>query len=116
MIEIDCDGHRSGLRPDDPEIVPVGRVLHDGGAKLRGVVTHAGESYGACGAHDLAAFAELERSGAVRAATALRVAGLPCPVVSVGSTPMAHNARDLTAVTEVRAGVYVQINLVMAEI
>jgi D-serine deaminase-like pyridoxal phosphate-dependent protein len=36
----------------------------------------------------------------------LRSAGLPCPVVSVGSTPTARFARDLTGVTEVRAGVF----------
>ncbi len=48
------------------------------------------------------------------AAEALRAAGLPCPVVSVGSTPTAHFARDLTGVTEVRAGVYVFFDLVMA--
>src|SRR3546814_655034 len=49
LIEIDCDGHRSGLGPDDPRLVEVGRILHDGGVELRGVMTHAGESYGAGG-------------------------------------------------------------------
>lgn len=37
---------------------------------------------------------------------ALRSAGLPCPVVSVGATPTARYVRDLTGVTEVRAGVF----------
>src|SRR5215212_183158 len=45
LIEIDCDGHRSGLVPDDPSVVAIGRILHEGGATLRGVMTHAGESY-----------------------------------------------------------------------
>src|SRR3546814_2109878 len=27
LIEIDCDGHRSGLGPDDPRLVEVGRIL-----------------------------------------------------------------------------------------
>jgi len=116
LIEIDCDGHRSGLAPDDPQIVAIGRSLHEGGATPRGVVTHAGESYGAVGPDALAAFAEQERAAAVAAATVLRTAGLPCPVVSVGSTPTAHFARDLTGVTEVRAGVYVFFDLVMAGI
>jgi D-serine deaminase-like pyridoxal phosphate-dependent protein len=116
LIEIDSDGHRSGLRPDDPAVVSIGRILADGGAALRGVVTHAGESYGAVGAEALADFAERERLAAVTAAEALRVAGLPCPVVSVGSTPTAHFARNLSGVTEVRAGVYVFFDLVMAGI
>jgi D-serine deaminase-like pyridoxal phosphate-dependent protein len=36
--------------------------------------------------------------------------------VSVGSTPTAHFARDLTGVTEVRAGVFMFFDLVMAGI
>jgi D-serine deaminase-like pyridoxal phosphate-dependent protein len=115
-VEIDSDGHRSGLAPADPELAPIGRILVEGGAELRGVLTHAGESYGAVGADALAAFAELERQGAVTAAETLRAAGLPCPVVSVGSTPTAHFARDLTGVTEVRAGVFTLFDLVMAGI
>ena len=43
----------------------------------------------------------------------LRAAGLPCPVVSVGSTPTALSATGLDGVTEVRAGVYVFFDLVM---
>jgi D-serine deaminase-like pyridoxal phosphate-dependent protein len=115
-VEIDSDGHRSGLAPADPDLAPIGRILVDGGAELRGVLTHAGESYGAVGAEALAAFAEKERRGAVTAAETLRAAGLPCPVVSVGSTPTAHFARDLTGVTEVRAGVFTLFDLVMAGI
>jgi D-serine deaminase-like pyridoxal phosphate-dependent protein len=115
LIEIDSDGHRSGLRPDDPALIAIGRIIAEG-AELRGVVTHAGESYGARGDMALAAFAEQERLAAVTAANQLRAAGLPSPVVSVGSTPTAHFARDLTGVTEVRAGVYVFFDLVMAGI
>ncbi|TXN53528.1 DSD1 family PLP-dependent enzyme, partial [Methylobacterium sp. WL18] len=36
----------------------------------------------------------------------LRGAGLPCPVVSVGSTPTARYADNLDGITEVRAGVF----------
>jgi D-serine deaminase-like pyridoxal phosphate-dependent protein len=116
LIEIDCDGHRAGLVPGNPAIVEIGRILHQGGAYLRGVMTHAGESYGAEGKTGLTACAEQERQAVVGAAQALRGAGLPCPVVSVGSTPTAHFARNLNGVTEVRAGVFVFFDLVMAGI
>lgn len=116
MIEIDSDGHRSGLTPDDPILIEVGRILQDGGAELVGVLCHAGESYNVVGREAHAEFAETERRAVVDAATALRGAGLACPVVSVGSTPTAHGARDLTGVTEMRAGVYVFFDLVMAGI
>lgn len=115
LIEIDSDGHRGGLAPDAPALVEVGRILHGAGL-LRGVITHAGESYGASGREAHAEFAEMERSATVRAAEALRGAGLPCPVVSIGSTPTAHAARDLSGVTELRAGVYMFFDLVMAGI
>lgn len=116
MIEIDSDGHRSGLTPQDPELVTVGRLLHEGGAKLEGVLCHAGESYFAVGREAQRKFAEVERDAVVQSAAALRKADLPCPVVSVGSTPTAHAAADLTGVTEMRAGVYVFFDLVMAGI
>ncbi|HWO68881.1 MAG TPA: DSD1 family PLP-dependent enzyme, partial [Umezawaea sp.] len=83
---------------------------------LRGVLTHAGESYYCYTEEALVAAAEHERATAVRAAETLRAAGFGAPVVSIGSTPTAHFARDLTGVTEVRAGNYVFFDLVMAGI
>ena len=114
-LEIDCDGHRGGLRCDDPAVVAVAGLLDRGGVPLRGVLTHAGESYNGSGAPDeIAAAAEGERRAAVCAAEAIRAAGLPCPGVSVGSTPTALFGRSFEGVTEVRAGVFVFFDLVMA--
>ena len=115
-IEIDSDGHRSGIRPDEAALLEVGRALHEGGALLGGVLTHAGSSYELSDAVALEAMAEQERAACVRAAQRLRAAGLPCAVVSVGSTPTALSARQLEGVTEVRAGVYVFFDLVMANV
>ncbi|WP_407049732.1 alanine racemase [Methyloraptor flagellatus] len=116
MLEIDCDGHRSGIPPVAHErLLEVARALVPD-AELRGVITHAGESYRGGGVAALQAFAETERAAVVEAAEVLRGAGFPCPVVSVGSTPTAHYATDLTGVTEVRAGVFVFFDLVMAGI
>jgi D-serine deaminase-like pyridoxal phosphate-dependent protein len=113
LIEIDCDGHRGGLLPEDPTIVLIADVLRDGGVQLGGVLTHAGESYNARGGAGLPEAAEGERAAAVVAAELLRAAGHVVPVVSVGSTPTAHFARDLAGVTEVRAGVFIFFDLVM---
>ncbi len=115
LIEIDSDGHRGGLEPGDPLVVEIGRILHSGGL-LRGVLTHAGDSYNAFGPEAHAEFAERERLAAVTAAKALRDAGLPCPIVSAGSTPTACAIRSTEGLTEVRAGVFVFFDLVMAGI
>jgi D-serine deaminase-like pyridoxal phosphate-dependent protein len=58
--------------------------------------------------------AEQERAAVVHAAERLRAAGFDAPVVSVGSTPTATFARALPGVTEVRTGVFVFQDLVMA--
>ncbi|SAK56290.1 alanine racemase [Caballeronia fortuita] len=115
-LEIDTDGHRSGLTPDDDALVSIGRVLHDGGIEVGGVMTHAGSSYELNDPEALAALAEQERAGCVHAAQRLRDAGIPCRTVSIGSTPTALAARHLEGVTEVRAGVYVLFDLVMANV
>ncbi len=116
LIEIDCDGHRAGVLPNDKErLVAIGTALAAGG-ELRGVLTHAGGSYAARGEEELRRCAEEERRAVVDAATILRDAGLGCSVVSLGSTPTAHHALDLNGVTEVRAGVFVFFDLVMAGI
>lgn len=116
LIEIDSDGERAGVQPGDRDrLVAIAEALSRGAA-LRGVFTHAGGSYGARGVAALQAFAAKERDAVVTAATHLRDAGFACPVVSVGSSPTAHFATDLTGVTEVRAGVFVFHDLVMAGI
>jgi D-serine deaminase-like pyridoxal phosphate-dependent protein len=116
MIEIDCDGHRSGVAPTNQALLlEIGQALA-AGAELRGVLTHAGDSYKGGGPEAQERFAEAERLAVVEAARFLRASGLPCPVVSVGSTPTAHHAADLSGVTEVRAGVFVFFDLFMAGI
>ena len=117
FIEVDADGHRSGVGPRDAEhLVAIGRRLVSGGAVLRGVLLHAGDSYALHDPASLERAAEAERLAAVTAADILRAAGLPCPAVSVGSTPTARHARDLAGVTEVRAGVFMFGDLFQAGI
>lgn len=119
LIEIDTDGHRSGVKPEDPVLLEIAAELPDAegkGAWLAGVLTHAGDSYNCRSVEAIEALAEQERAGAVRAAQRLRAGGHAAPVVSVGSTPTAHFARSLDGVSEVRAGVFVFFDLVMSGI
>ncbi|MER9675782.1 alanine racemase [Mesorhizobium sp. M0208] len=112
FIELDCDDHRGGLRPDDPKLLDVAGSVVAASAKLVGVLAHAGESYGLNTPDALVKAGENERSATVRAAEILRAHGHACPIVSVGSTPTAHFASNLEGVTELRAGVYMFFDLV----
>ena len=114
LLEIDSDGHRSGVKPDAPELVEIARFLQGAGIAVKGVLTHAGSSYECTSVEAIRAMAEQERAAAVHAASRLRDSGIACPVVSVGSTPTAVFAEHLQGVTEVRVGVFVFYDLVMA--
>lgn len=115
LIEIDCDGHRAGVGPDDPVLIEIGKILEGGpGSRLAGVLTHAGASYDCRDVDCIRRMAGQEREAAVRAAGNLRKAGLPAPVVSIGSTPTATFAESMEEVSEVRPGTYMFQDLVMA--
>ena len=117
LIEVDTDGHRAGVAPDDDLLLAIARRLStSAGARLAGVMTHAGASYSARTIGQFEEIAERERAGAVAAAERLRSAGFPVEIVSVGSTPTIHYARSLEGVTEARVGVYAFGDLVQAQL
>jgi D-serine deaminase-like pyridoxal phosphate-dependent protein len=108
FIEVDSGGGRAGLPyPELPGLIDIARVLHTApGVELAGVMTHAGHSYHESTVDGIAAVAEQERLAIVTAAEKIRAAGIPCPIVSGGSTPTAMHSRDFTGITEMRPGVY----------
>ncbi len=112
LVEIDSGEHRTGVQPESADLVEIARVLHAGpGTVLRGVLTHGGHAYGCTSTEEIRTIAEQERWSVVRAADRLREAGLPCPVVSAGSTPTAVHAERFDGLTEIRPGVYVFFDL-----
>lgn len=116
MIEVDTDGHRAGVKPEDQLLIDIARTINDGGSVFAGLMTHAGSSYELNTHELLRRLAEQERRLIVIAAGRLRAAGIHCKIVSVGSTPTALSAESLSGVTEVRAGVYVFFDLVMSNV
>lgn len=116
LIKIDSGLGRAGIAPESDLLLPLAKALSQSGAELAGVLTHAGHSYGAKSAAEIERIAEEERAAVVRAAQRLREAGFACPTVSVGSTPTALFAKDLTGVTEMRPGNFVFFDLFQAGI
>ncbi len=112
LIEIDCGEHRSGLPPADAEVVALAQEIASApGLRLRGIMTHAGHSYGTPDHTRVREIAAIERDAANGAAAAIRAAGLACEIVSVGSTPTVLYADHLDGITEVRAGIYMFFDL-----
>lgn len=117
LVELDSGERRAGLIAGSDAVVALGRVLHDlPGTRLTGVLTHAGNSYQCRDIGSLRRVAEEERLCAVTAAKQLRDAGLPCPVVSVGSTPTATHGLNFEGLTEMRCGVYMFGDVFQSEI
>ncbi len=114
-IEIDSGGHRTGVAPDDPELLAIARALGSG-VRLEGVATHAGQSYADLTPQAIAEVAEQERLAVVTAAQRLRAAGFDVEGVSAGSTPTTTHARSAVGLTEWRAGVYLAGDLFQAAI
>ena len=107
FIKIDCGLGRAGIRADDPSLIEIARALEGSpSASLRGVLTHAGHSYGCATVAEIETVAEAERQAVVIAAERLRSAGIDCPEVSVGSSPTARFGRSFEGVSEARPGVY----------
>jgi len=107
MLKIDSGYGRAGLPPGSDTLYDMALRIHrSGNLGLAGVLTHAGHSYQCTDASGIRAVAEEERLSVVRSAERLRMAGVPCPMVSVGSSPTAVHAENLAGVTEMRPGCY----------
>lgn len=113
LIEVDVGEGRGGIPPDSPQLTAIAAAL---GPCFAGVLSHSGHSYNGRSPEDMAAVAEVERSGIVAAAERLRAEGLAVPIVSLGSSPTALYARRMDGVTDVRAGVYMFGDLFQAQL
>ena len=117
MVEIDVGEARGGVHPASEALLEIGRALRGSpGARLAGVMAHAGHSYAARSIAGVAAIADDEARCAVLAAERLRAIGLDCEHVSVGSTPTVLHGPPVPGVTELRCGVYMFGDLFQAQI
>lgn len=115
IIELDTDGHRSGLNPHSDALLSIAKHINDSAhTKFEGVMTHAGESYACFTEKAKQDMAAQERDLTLHAVKRLFEEGIHCNTVSIGSTPTAFAVDQLDGITEVRAGVYVFFDLVMA--
>jgi len=106
-VKVDCGYHRCGVDPEGPALAELAhRIGERTHLRFAGILAHAGHSYKARGAEQILAVARSERDVMVAAAASLAAAGVPVPVVSIGSTPTAVHVDHLAGVHEVRTGNY----------
>ncbi len=112
LVEVDCGEHRGGLPPGSAELIEVARILHQApNIDFKGLMTHGGHSYRHDQIADIERVAAEEVGAIAAAASGLREAGIPVEITSIGSTPTVLFGKDFEGVSEVRAGVYLFMDL-----
>ena len=108
LVKVDVGFHRCGIDPDSPRAIDIIKEVSSlSGLNFRGLLSHAGHSYGATSAHDIAAVADREITILRSLAAQARDAGVTVDEISVGSTPSARFVTLQSGVTEMRPGNYV---------
>jgi D-serine deaminase-like pyridoxal phosphate-dependent protein len=107
LIEVDTGLGRCGLPPGEPVLALAAQLVRLPGLELRGIFTHEGHVHRARTKAELEAMALAAGRAMVETAQLLRSRGMPCEVVSVGTTPAALITPTVPGVTEARPGSYV---------
>ena len=104
-IEVDTGYGRCGVQDARQSHALAAAIARLPGLRLVGVMSFAGQTYGAPELVRDAARSDAERL--VEVASALRESGFEIPEISVGSTPSAAHLAELEGITEFRPGTYV---------
>jgi D-serine deaminase-like pyridoxal phosphate-dependent protein len=108
FVKIDVGAHRCGVEPHTAEAFEIPQKIADSSnLNFAGILTHAGQSYGADSPEKLLAVAQTERDLMRGLAEELRSKGIEVPVVSIGSTPTMSAIDNLEGITEFRCGNYI---------
>jgi D-serine deaminase-like pyridoxal phosphate-dependent protein len=104
LIKVDVGFHRCGIDPKaNGAADAVRHVSSLPGLRFRGLLSHAGNGYGAASDDEARAIAA-EEARLLR--TLAAASGVPCDEISVGATPTARHSLNEAGVTELRPGNY----------
>ena len=106
MIEVDTGLGRAGCRNVNQLLETARAIESCAGLRCAGVFTHEGHLY-ASATDAIAGDAAAAAARMCEMRDALLASGLPCPKVSMGSTPSARAVAGQPGVDEIRPGVYV---------
>jgi D-serine deaminase-like pyridoxal phosphate-dependent protein len=104
LVKVDVGFHRCGIDPLSPAAPGIVRSIAGmPGLRFRGLLSHAGNGYGATSEKGAEAVAVSEAQLLRDLASA---SGVPCPELSVGATPTARFSVKQEGLTELRPGNY----------
>jgi D-serine deaminase-like pyridoxal phosphate-dependent protein len=107
VIEIDVDGHRAGIDPTGDDFATLALLLHEhASVRFDGVMSYGGHSYALRSPEDMRSLSDQHNAALKAARERLEAMSIPCPMTSFGSSPPLLWAMDLSAASELRAGVY----------
>ena len=107
LVKVDVGSHRCGIDPGMPLALDFLRLVSGlPGLQLRGLLSHAGHSYGAESEQALVEIAREEADLLRGLADAARGDGMAIDEISVGATPTARFSVAEAGVTELRPGTY----------
>ena len=108
LVKIDVGFHRCGVDPQSPRVIDTVRAIADlSGLRFLGLLSHAGQAYGAPAPDAIEEIAQAEMAILNTIASQLRDRGVDVSEISVGSTPTARFIGLQDGVTEMRPGNYV---------
>ncbi len=108
LVKVDVGFHRCGIDPSAPGAIEfIGEVARLPGLRLRGLLSHAGQSYHAMSDAEIEAIARTEAQMLAALASAVRARGVAIDEISVGATPTARFSLQQEGLTELRPGNYV---------
>jgi D-serine deaminase-like pyridoxal phosphate-dependent protein len=111
-VKIDVGLRRCGMKPDDPRLPELaGKIRASKELALAGILSHAGQAYGAGNLDGVRRVAQEEIELMARAKANIEAAGTTVYEVSVGATPTVLAASQMQGVQEIRPGNYVFLDL-----
>lgn len=106
LIEVNTGLNRCGVLGED--VLQLAKEIKNlSQLKFQGIMTHAGQAYGAQNIEQVSEIGKFEGQEMVKTANLLEKQGIPVSTISVGSTPTAKFAGMIKGVTEIRPGNYV---------
>jgi D-serine deaminase-like pyridoxal phosphate-dependent protein len=115
LIEV-AAGFRCGVRPGEDALALARRVAETKGLTLRGVMGYEGHVVGIEDRAQRAAAARQAMERVLSSVQLIRDAGLPCDIVSAGSTATFDITGRLDGITEIQAGSYVLMDTEYAKL